>query len=149
MSGRLKQKVYEYDLKGKFIRDYESVNDYRKLYFPNDSINSKRPIFNYTELDIKYNIYDDTIIFLTRPGRKTIQLIVAIDNSKYCNTIKGKPVEVLNLKDEIVAEFANRDVLLKMMPHVCQATLSRHLGGLRDIKNKGQLGLKFRFKDDE
>jgi hypothetical protein len=149
MSGRIKQKVHEYDLTGKFIRSYESISDYRKLYYPTDSKDSKRPIFNHVEFNEKYNIYDHTIIFLNRPGKKLIQLIVAVHNSKYCNTVKSKPVEVLNLKNEVIAEFANRDVLLKLMPDVHQATLSRHVNGNRNDDYRGTLELRFRFKKDK
>ena len=146
MSGRIKQKVYEYDLKGNFLRDYESISEYCRIFYPEDK--SKRPIFLYNELGFKYNIFDDTIIFLERPGKKNIQLIISIHNSPFCNTLKGKPVEVLNYKNEVIAEFSNRDLLVKLMPNISQATISRHLTGvnLSEKKNKGKLGLKFRFK---
>lgn len=144
MSGRLKQKVYEYDLTGKFIKEYESIREYCRIFYPEDK--SLRPIFVYNELGFKYNIFYNSIIFLERPGKKNIQLIISIHNSPFCNSLIGNPVEVLNYKNEIIAEFSNRDLLLKLMPSISSATLSKHLQGKSSGNSKGKTGLKFRFK---
>jgi len=145
MSGRVKQKVYEYTKTGKYVRDYESISEYREIYFSKDQ--GKRPIFTHTELGMDYNVIDEIIILKERPGRETIKLLYFIHNSKYCNTGIDRPVQVFNLKNELIAEFKNTVLLLKLMPHLSQVTVSHQLNRKTSNPHKSRrLGLTFKYK---
>ena len=145
MSGRLKQKVYEYSTLGKYIRDYESISEYRDIYFSQDI--GKRPIFQHNELGIDYHIFDEIIILKERPGREIIKLLYFIHNSKYCNTGVDRPVQVFNLKNELIAEFKNTVLLLKLMPDLNKVTLSNQLNRKTNNPHKSRkLGLTFKYK---
>ena len=65
MSGRPKQKVYQYDSKGKYIKTWECKRDVIREYYPNDK--GIRPLLdrNITEVLKK----DNTVISLSKIGR--------------------------------------------------------------------------------
>ena len=145
MSGRIKQPVYVYSHEGKYIEMFYNTDASRKKYFPNDLF--KRPIFNWWANHLKlgkveYFINDNIIALKDRIGKDNIIQVIAIHNSPFCKkSDEYKPVEVFNLQFEKIAEFKNQRLLLKMMPHVSQATLSKHLTRDKPKKVINQNGL--------
>lgn len=140
MSGRPKIKVYLYNGKGAYLRSYNSVSDFRFDYFPDDK--GKRPILIYKELGIEYyyNKDLDIILMTVRPGREKIKLIVAIHNSDLCKKQDDDdqiPVQILNLRGEMIAEFKSQRLLTKLVPLVTTMGLSRSLNSkvIRKKKN--------------
>lgn len=150
MAGRKPQRVFVYDEEGKYICMFDSMVDFRKVYYPKDLF--KRPLFTHEELSVKYHYMDDIelIAFSSRTNRDLIKRIIAIHNSEYCkkedNDTDKKSVEVFNLKNELIAEFKTARLLTKLMPHINQATLSRHLN-TKDIHAQNILGLFFKYKE--
>ena len=106
MAGREKIKCYEYDLQGKYIREYESIQEVRDKFYPNDK--GKRPIIFNKEGYFKIENYG--FIANHKIGRDTLRINERIKNSKYCNYKSlddEKEIEIYNLKGEKIAEFKN------------------------------------------
>jgi hypothetical protein len=153
MSGRKPHNVYVYDEDGTYICMFESISEFRAVYYPNDI--GKRPIFTHKELDYEFHHMEDLnlIAFNKRPGRDLIRKILAIHKSEYCkpqdNAKDNKPVLVFNLKQECIAEFKNARLLLKLMPHISPSTLHRHLNIYKKTKSFNDMGLFFVYKPEE
>ncbi len=111
MAGRTKQKVYQYNLFGKFIQTYESISRLRSVYFSDD--NGKRPIFTGNK---NYRILDDnTIISTKKLGRMGIREVIKRENSPYLNLGQNiKEIEVYNLNNVLVATFASAYIASKI-----------------------------------
>lgn len=147
MGGRRPIKVYTYTLKGKYLNTYESVQEYRKIYYPEDV--SKRPCFVKKVKNIPYEISGDKISFQERPGKDMIRFIVAVDSSEYCkgsDETDNRVIEVYNHLGVKMAEFRNQRLLTKMMPHISQGTLSRQLNSSKKVSLK-VIGLYFKYKE--
>jgi hypothetical protein len=117
MSGRPRIKVYEYDFKGRYLGYYESMAEARKNHYPSDI--AIRPMFLKKELGVEYQITpNDTILFKQRVYRDDVVYIVKIENSKLCNicAYKDEPVEMLNIKNEVIAVFPNCNVATIILP---------------------------------
>ncbi len=111
MAGRPKEKVHIYSLDCAYIRTFDCINDFRKHYWPEDI--GKRPLFLKKENGCEYEIIDEAeiIALKCRPGREAIRLIIAIDSSEYCkpqDSNNPKPVQVYNLRGDLLAEFASQ-----------------------------------------
>lgn len=97
MSGRAKQKVYQYDGKGTFIQEFESEAVASRRYY-----GDKRPLFQTKD----YHLTDPTSILLKkRIGRDNVKKLFKKINSPYITCAITKPVECLNLNNEIVATY--------------------------------------------
>ena len=151
MAGRKPNEVFVYNSDGTYICMFDSMVDFRKVYYPTDI--SKRPLFVHEELGFKYHYMKDLeLIAVTNRsiGRDRLKNIIIIHESEYCkkeDTIPDvKAVQVFNLKKELIAEFKTARLLTKLMPHINQATLSRHLNN-KSVKNYNELGLFFRYKE--
>lgn len=122
MSGRPKQKRYEYNQEGKFIREYECENDIRKEYYSQDK--GKRPLFGTTRTNYKGKTYSYTylyhilknnnIIVKERIGRIGIKNLLRHINNDFVNISNKKKINVINLDNEIIASFVNINIASKM-----------------------------------
>lgn len=153
MSGRPKEKVHIYDLDCKYIRTFDCINDFRKHYWPEDI--GKRPLFIKQELGHDYQVIEEAeiIALKTRPGREAIRLILAIENSEYCKKQDQEdniPVQVFNLRGDLIAEFASQRLVSKMMA-ISPIRVSNHLNNSKRNKTRAQKvmpgGLIFRYKE--
>jgi hypothetical protein len=152
MAGRQPQKVYVYDDQGTYICMFDNMVEFRKVYYPEDGV-FKRPLFVHEELGFKYHYMKDLeLIAITdrSAGRDTLKRIIAIHESEYCKNEDSNPqskaVQVFNLKNELIAEFKTARLLTKLMPHIKQPTLSRHLNN-QPVKSHNELGLYFKYKE--
>jgi len=164
MAGRKPKKVYVYEDNGTYVCMFDNMVDFRKVYYPEDGI-FKRPLFVHgvslctkiffvhEELNFKYHYMKDLELIAVTDrsiGRDTIKRIIAIHNSEYCkkedSNPQSKAVQVFNLKNELIAEFKTARLLTKLMPHIHQSTLSRHLNN-QPIKSHNELGLYFKYKE--
>jgi hypothetical protein len=152
MSGKPKQQVFVYTFDGKYLERFSSESEFRQTYYPTDI--GKRPIFCWKELEFIYhiNFSREIIAFKERPGRDKIKLILAIHNSEYCkdSDYNNIPVQVFNLKGELIAEFRSQRLLSKFMPSRQSSinnalTQSRHTGKYKVANPEG--GLFFKYKD--
>jgi hypothetical protein len=153
MAGRAPRKVYVYDEDGMYLCMFETMVEFRKVYYPKDG-DFKRPLFVHKELGIEYHYMKDLeLIAVTdrSAGRDTLKRIMAIHNSEYCkkedNQPDIKPVQVFNFKNELIAEFKSARLVCKLMPHINQSTLSRHLNSKSKSKTHNELGLFFKYKE--
>jgi len=153
MTGRKPHKVYVYDDQGTYICMFNNMVEFRKVYYPKDGI-YKRPLFVHEELNFKYHYMKDLELIAVTDrsiGRDTLKRIIAIHDSEYCKKEDSnpdtKPVQVFNLKNELIAEFKTARLLTKLMPHINQATLSKHINNTKPIKTYNDLGLFFRYKE--
>lgn len=150
MAGRKPHKVFVYDEEGTYICMFDSMSDFRKVYYPKDM--SSRPLFLHEELGSQYHYMEDLqlIAFNSRVYRDTIKKIIAIHNSEYCkkedHESGKKPVEVYNLKNELIAEFKNARLAVKLMPHITANTIYRQLAGPK-VKTLNEAGLFFKYKE--
>lgn len=146
MGGRKSIEVVMYDFTGKFIRTFESMNEFRRTYFSDDVGN--RPLFVREAGNHKYELLDEGIAFTERVGRDKALYVLDIINSPYCkkSDLGETPVEVINLEGDVVAEFRSLRLLTKMMPHIKQSTISYSLNNTKNHNKRGGCGLKFRYK---
>lgn len=108
--GRPNKFVFEYDFNGKYLRKWNSESDFRKHYYTDDL--GKRPLFKESIRGIYYHItHNDTIALIERPGRDFILFMLRVHNSLLCNfnnnEYSSRPIQMFNLKDELLAEFSN------------------------------------------
>lgn len=152
--GRPKIKVHIYDFDCKYIRTFDTIADFRRHYWPEDICN--RPLFIKEELNCKYEVIREAgiIAMQDRPGREAIRLILAINDSEYCRKQDQnedyRPVQILNLRGEIIAEFATHRLAVKLMPHLSQARLSHQLSKSKNNVKRNQVvqgGLIFKYKE--
>ena len=149
--GRPNKFVYEYDFNGKYLRKWNSENDFRKHYYTDDI--GKRPLFVDDVKGIYYHItHNDTIALAERPGRDFILFMLRVHNSELCNfkntESSSMPILMFNLRDEQLAEFSNlriAEFLLNIPRETIYSQLSRG--------NKKTNGLKgdyyFQYKTTE
>jgi len=113
MSGRPKQKRYEYDQNGKFIKQFECENDIRKQYYSKDV--GKRPLFGGNKYNYDYHILkNNNIIVKERIGRIGIKNLLRRINNDFVNISNEKKINVYNLDNKIVASFINMNIAAKM-----------------------------------
>lgn len=108
MSGKPKQKQYQYSSEGKFIKEFTSLSEVFEKY------NLKKGNF-YGGKDYRL-MPDNTYISHYRIGREKLKKQVRIDTCAYCNIeySTSKKIEVYNLKKEKIAEFRNLAIATKL-----------------------------------
>lgn len=117
MAGRPAQKIYEYNFSGEYLRSYDSIQEARQRYYSEDT--GSRPIFVKQELGEEYHItFEDTILLKNRIGRDNIKFLLRVVQSEYYNlaTPDDQPIQVFNIKDELLAEFPSAYIATKLMP---------------------------------
>lgn len=149
-------KVYVYNLKGKYIEMHNSVQEFRRIYF--SEYKGVYPVFRYNELEYDYGLFEDRnmIVFKYRPGRDVIIHILRIHKSVLCkkaDTLEDTtPVQVFNLRGELIAEFKSVGIAISMMPNVSMGTiygqLNRKTSG-KGIHRINSIGFWARYKDSE
>lgn len=158
MSGRKPIEVFVYDLQGKYICKFENMTMFRNVYYPADEF--KRPLFRKKELGVNYEIVQeaDVIAYQERVNRDITRQLMAIVNSEYCKdedyADNKRPIQVFNLKNELIAEFKTVRLLTKMMPHIHANNISRHIisNAQEERKKKRRkftsIGLFFKYKEE-
>ena len=103
-----KQKIYQYDTNGKFLKTYESKSELLKSYSM-----TKGNLFGGKEYR---RLPDNTYVTFKRIGRDRIVNLVRIDNCPYCHKSdpRSRTVEVYNLRNEKIAEFDSISTCAKM-----------------------------------
>jgi len=148
--GRASKKVYEYDFEGKYLRKYESISEFRQKYY--SEIKGKMPLFTKQIEGCQYQITHDTIAYTERVIREKTLFILKVHNSKLCNLSNTKqskqPVEMLNLKNEVIAEFASARVAELLLKYsFSKATIYSQLTGRVHEGTKGIMNdYYFRYK---
>ena len=140
MGGYPKQKQYQYNPDGSFVRDYESKS---KVC---DEYGLKKGNF-YNSLNYR-KLSDGTYIVPKRVGRQAIVKIHKIENCKFCNTNttkRSKPVEVYNLLGEKLAEFTNIGIMEKMT-NLDGATIHNQANSKHKSLPKQTNSLIFKYK---
>lgn len=148
--GRPNKEVFEYDFKGKYIRKWDTENEFRRNYYTEDV--GRRPIFVDSIKNIEYHItHNSTIAFTERPGRDFIKILLRIHNSDLCNFKNNdgskRPIQMFNLKDELLAEFSSI-VIAEKLTTINRFTIEGQLKR-GDKKTKGLVGdYYFEYKKD-
>ena len=136
MSGRAKQKVYLYGESGIFIREFQSETEAATHFY-----GSKRPLFQNKD----YHLHGNCAILLKdRIGRANVKKLFRKINSPFI-TIRAdeKPVECLNLNNEVIATYKGVHIA-SLLSNVPKATIYHQLEN-----NKGsytKIDLIFRYK---
>jgi hypothetical protein len=150
MGGHKPQEVIVYNTKGKYIRTFESISEFRQMYYPNTK--GTVPLFLTSELGEKYEYLDklDLIGVLNKIGREKIKKILAIHNCTFCknrdNLPSEQPIICLNRKGEIIAEFKTLRLLKKLMPHIPEPTLTHQLNNKKNVGKNRYTSLLFQYK---
>jgi hypothetical protein len=144
MAGLKKINIYEYNIDGSFHCKYDSLAEYSKKHYDN----SKYPTFRNKKIEgFEYNIIKDLVSFKNeRPGRKRVQLIVKMHNSELINDVCNKAIEMVNLRNEVIAEFKSVIILTKLMPNISQSTIHHHLNDKKKGSGVGKVDYRFRYK---
>ena len=158
MSGKPPMKIYEYDNKGCFIRQFETLADARKYHYSDDK--GLRPVFaSKKNILFGFKIHvtpSDTILINGRPGKSKIHLMYRIYKSNLCNIseskFKDKPIIMYNLKDEVIAEFANVKIAKEILdnskyPHQTRNYQLNYRTNDDKDTNKLKVDYYFKFKD--
>jgi hypothetical protein len=107
MSGRPKQKRYQYDESGKFIKVYESEADCRKEYY--NYSKGKYPFFRKSKevFSLDYHILpDNTFLFKERVGRDGVRELKKRLTDDFINLKEDKPlIRCLNRDNKVIATF--------------------------------------------
>lgn len=148
MAGRERIAVYEYNKDGSYIRKFDCISDYKEVHFPDIPT---KPTFWRTYKGYRYQITGETIALDGRPGREFIILLYKISQSKFCNLNRSsgdsKPVEVVNLKGEVLAEYKTARIAALMNPQINNVTIDGQLKRKKGtIKHFGDIELFFRYK---
>lgn len=118
MSGRVKQKVYQYDIKGKFIQEFESEAEAARKYY-----GDKRPLFQIKNYHLTSSV---DILVKERIGRSAIKILFRKINSPFITSAATKPVECLNLNNEIIAVYKNAH-LASLLSGIDRTTIDHQL----------------------
>jgi len=127
MAGRAKQKVYQYAADGRYIQSWSSVSLLTRAYYPKDI--SMRPLFATNE--IRQMSEDSTVVSRTRIGKAGVINFLKrksnpyVDRHKGGGFISGKPVEVYDLDDKLIASFSDADIAAKMLKMSASLIYSR------------------------
>lgn len=122
-SGREKQPIYAYNLKGKFLQKYESLSDCKTKLLKKDKnypifrrekrclgLETKRAAHNYAKID-------NYFICKERLGREKLLKLEKTVNSQFLDKklIFDKPIVMCNLNGDILAEFKNKKLASKIL----------------------------------
>ena len=117
MAGRPKQKVYQYDSSGKYIKTWECKRDVVKAYYPNDK--GMRPLLKRNETELLKK--DNTVISLNKIGRAGTLEFLKRKNNPYVDrpagggAVSGRVLDIYNLDNEKIASFKDWDIASKML----------------------------------
>lgn len=143
-AGLEKIPVYQYDEKGNFLKQWESMSALRYHYYPRDY--SKRPLLRSKRADLyNYDILPDrTFYSLERLGRKIVQY-EKIFNSKFViNRVKeDRNVGIYNIVGDKIAHFENA-YIASLLTNVDYGVI---LKDCNEGKGKRQKELSFRFEN--
>lgn len=145
MAGREKVKCYEYSQTGKYLCEYESIQEVRAKYYKNDI--GKRPLFRDDSGYFKTPV--NTFIANHRIGRHKLMQLEKIKNCPFCtyrNGVQDKPFEVFNLKNEKVAEFKDihtASLLLNISYKTIWCRLN-NIALLKKFMNRDNLDFKYK-----
>jgi hypothetical protein len=138
MSGRPKQRIYQYDIDGKFIQMYNSISEVKLKYFNN----TQYPIFQSNK---EYEFLEDSYFFKEKVGREKVRETHAIENSRFISKkklIKAFPIEVYNLKGELLATFTS-EFAMTVLTNISRGTVWNQLNNNRkECRKKGGLIFK-------
>jgi hypothetical protein len=134
MSGRAKQKVYLYGESGIFIREFQSEVEAATHFY-----GSKRPLFQKKEHHL---IGDYGILLKERIGRDNVKKLFRKINSPFITTrANEKPVECLNLNNEVIATYKGA-YIASLLSNVPKTTIYHQLETGKYAKHD----LFFRYK---
>jgi len=143
-AGLEKIPVYQYDEKGNFMKEWESLSDLRYHYYPRDR--SKRPLLRSKRANLyNYDILPDrTFYSLERLGRKIVQY-EKIFNSKFViNRVKeDRNVGIYNIVGDKIAHFENA-YIASLLTNIGYGVI---LKDCNEGKGKIQKELSFRFEN--
>lgn len=140
MSGRPKQRVYEYSKDGKFLGTYESQAEARGKYYPNDI--GKRPLFEYDDYHILNN---ENVLCRERLGRTGIKRLYKRLNNQFI-TDETEPIKVINLDNEVIARFKNIRIAYRIT-NVPYGTIHSQLNSKKKVDPYfTKEGLLFRYE---
>jgi len=150
MSGRPKQKCYQYDSSGKFIKVYDSNAEVLGKYFSH--IKGKRPLFiSYTKEKIYRKDYivlpDNTFLTKARIGREGIRDIKKrIGNPflKPSNTV----IDVYNLDNELVASFNGLNIASNLCNIPKGTIYSQLTKSVNKAAESNSSGLLFKYRNN-
>jgi hypothetical protein len=148
MAGRLKIKCYEYNPEGKYLQEYESIQEVRAKYFPDDL--GKRPLLETGKEDY-FQLDNENFIANYRIGRDNLRKLEKIRNCLYCSTNNNrddKEIEVFNLRGELIATFKNA-YITSLITKIPSSTLHHRLYSRDKSKNtQNRDNLVFKYKQN-
>lgn len=155
MSGRKPVSARIYDVQGTFIESLPSLSEVRKKYYP--EIKGKKLIFIHTitfystyhekNITVKYRkINDELYVFDQAIYRNDVVYLDKIINSPYCNIVENKPVEVYNLQNVKIAEFASPTMVFKCMPQIPDSVIYNQLNRSESSPASSYKELIFKYK---
>jgi len=148
MSGRAPHKVYEYDFEGNYLQSYANIQLVRVKYYSEDQ--GSRPIFVKQEMGEDYHItFNNTILIKNRIGRENIVFLLRRIQSQYSylSEWEDRPVEVYNIRGELLAEFPNALTASRLMPQISYNLIMKHLRSPRRARYHKSLDLTFKYKE--
>tara|TARA_R110000868_G_scaffold177798_3_gene416923 strand:+ start:3714 stop:4136 length:423 start_codon:yes stop_codon:yes gene_type:complete len=139
MSGRPKQKQYQYSKEGKFLKEYDSLTNAENAYKL-----TKGNFYSGKEYRL---MPDETFICNRRVGRDAIIKFYRIEKCPFCkkNDKRSKTIEVFNLLGEKLAEFNSLATLGKMTGKNIVTIFSRTSTGNKYLSKNGD-DLIYKYK---
>lgn len=137
-AGKPRLKIYQYDSKGKYLREYESQSDVFNKYFDG----KKGDLFHNKEYR---ELPDGTYVSNYRIGRKGIQYWKRIYECPYCITYStDKPFSVYNHLGKKIATFSSIRLFTELTGiDASTVTVSLNRGG----KSTAHNGLYYKYDD--
>lgn len=139
MGGRAKEKCYQYNKEGKFLKEWESQSSLVNSY------NITKGNFYNTK---GYKVLsDNTYVFPNRSSKRNIARIHKIENCKFCNIkpdSRQRVVEVYNLLNEKIAEFTSLAALEKLTGIPRATALQNATGEHKRVREGNNLIFKFK-----
>lgn len=146
MAGRPKVKMYEYDVKGKFVQEYETQTDVFEKYYEG----KKRPLVREGK---EYGLLPNGhYICEKRIGRNRIEQLQRIENSKYVPHRKEKlgKIACYNLKGQKIAVFRSLHIA-SVLTGISRNTILSSAAQREDENGKRftkHIELFFRFEEN-
>lgn len=141
MSGKPKQKVYEYTQTGKFVRTYDSQAEAREVNFSN--VKGKKPVFQYKE----HRLLDNgNVLVKERIGRDAIKSLLRRESNEFLKDYKSPKVKLLNLDNKVIATFKNTNIASKLTG-IPESTIANQISSKYDNVGWTDRGLLFRSND--
>lgn len=140
-SGLEKINLYQYDKKGKFLQKYNSQQELRNKYYPNDK--SKRPLLRSKRAKFNYDILPDGTFYSNEKiGRKIVTFEKIINSKFVTNQVQSNiPIDVFNIIGEKIATFQNH-YIASLLTNISYGVILKDCKIGKSIKQKD---LTFRF----